>query len=67
MQLVEVIAGLATDPATVVQVADVLERIGKTPIVVKDVAGFAVNRMLHALLIEAVKLIEEGVATPADL
>ena len=33
----------------------------------KDVAGFAVNRMLHAMLIEAVRLVEEGVATPEDL
>jgi len=41
--------------------------IGKTPIRVKDVAGFAVNRMLHAFMIEAVKLVEEGVATPEDL
>jgi len=40
---------------------------GKTPIRVKDVAGFAVNRMLHMFLIEAVKLVEEGVATPEDI
>jgi 3-hydroxybutyryl-CoA dehydrogenase len=41
--------------------------IGKTPIVIKDVAGFAVNRMLHAMMIEAVRLVEEGVASPEDL
>jgi 3-hydroxybutyryl-CoA dehydrogenase len=48
-------------------VVEILRRIGKSPIVVKDVAGFAVNRLLHAMLIEAVKLVEEGVATPEDL
>jgi len=39
----------------------------KQPIAVRDVTGFAVNRMLHAMLIEAVRLVEEGVATPEDL
>ena len=67
MPLVEVIPSFETAPETAVQVVEILERIGKTPIVVKDVAGFAVNRLLHAMLIEAVKLVEEGVATPEDL
>lgn len=67
MALVEVIPGFATDPGIVEQVTAVLRGIGKQPVAIKDVAGFAVNRMLHALLIEAVKLVEEGVATPADL
>lgn len=67
MALVEVIPGFATDAATVEKVTAVLRGIGKQPVAIKDVAGFAVNRMLHALLIEAVKLVEEGVATPADL
>ncbi|TGX55783.1 3-hydroxyacyl-CoA dehydrogenase family protein [Sphingomonas gei] len=67
MALVEVIPGFATDAATIEQVTAVLRDIGKQPVAIKDVAGFAVNRMLHALLIEAVKLVEEGVATPADL
>ncbi|MEG3181293.1 3-hydroxyacyl-CoA dehydrogenase family protein [Sphingomonas sp. LT1P40] len=67
MKLVEVIPGFATDDAVVDEVTSVLSAIGKQPVRIKDVAGFAVNRMLHALLIEAVKLVEEGVATPADL
>ena len=67
MKLVEVIPGFATDPAVLDAVVATLSGIGKEPVSVKDVAGFAVNRMLHALLIEAVKLVEEGVATPADL
>jgi 3-hydroxybutyryl-CoA dehydrogenase len=67
MRLVEVIPGFATDSRVAEEVTKVLEGIGKQPVRIKDVAGFAVNRMLHALLIEAVKLVEEGVATPADL
>jgi len=51
-----------------VELAMLLARgAGKTPIRVKDVVGFAVNRMLHAFVIEAVKLVEEGVASPADI
>ena len=67
MKLVELIPGFATDAAVADHVAVVLTELGKAPVRIKDVAGFAVNRMLHALLIEAVKLVEEGVATPADL
>ncbi|WP_066583893.1 3-hydroxyacyl-CoA dehydrogenase family protein [Sphingomonas pruni] len=67
MALVEVVAGFETDPTRTGWIAEVLRGIGKTPIVIKDVAGFAVNRMLHAMIIEAVRLVEEGVATPEDL
>lgn len=67
MKLVEVIPGFDTDEATVAQVIEIMGQIGKTAIRVKDVAGFAVNRMLHMFMIEAVKLVEEGVATPEDL
>ena len=64
MDLVEVIPGFDTDPVVTQKVSSLLRQIGKLPIPVKDVAGFAVNRLLHALLIEAVRLVEEGVATP---
>ena len=47
--------------------AETLTAIGKTPIRVKDVVGFAVNRLLHALVIESIRLVEEGVCSPADL
>lgn len=67
MPLVELIPGFDTDPAVIALLSATLTDIGKTPVLVKDVAGFAVNRMLHAMIIEAIKLVEEGVATPADL
>jgi 3-hydroxybutyryl-CoA dehydrogenase len=67
MKLVEVIPGFATSDETVEATLATMRAIGKVPIQVKDVAGFAVNRMLHMLIIEAIKLVEEGVATPEDL
>lgn len=67
MRLVEVIPGPDTDPAFADAVLDVMTAIGKSPIRVKDVVGFAVNRLLHALVIESIRLVEEGVCTPADI
>ncbi len=67
MKLVEVIPGFETSNETVATVMQMCTDIGKVPIRIKDVAGFAVNRMFHAFIIEAVRLIEEGVATPEDL
>ena len=67
MKLVEVIPTMDSDPAFVDQVMQTLAGIGKTPIRVKDVVGFAVNRLLHALVIELIRLVEEGVCSPADI
>jgi len=67
MKLVEVIPGFDTDPGYADSIADTLRAVGKTPIRVKDVVGFAINRLLHALVIESIRLVEEGVCTPADI
>ncbi|MCA3132835.1 MAG: 3-hydroxyacyl-CoA dehydrogenase family protein [Betaproteobacteria bacterium] len=67
MKLVEVIPGIDTDEATVSQVTEFCRHIGKAPIRVKDVVGFAVNRLLHVFMIEAVRLVEEGVCTPEEV
>lgn len=67
MRLVEVIAAFDTSAATLDAAFALATSIGKTPITVKDVAGFAVNRVLHVFLIEAVRLIEEGVISAEDL
>jgi len=67
MKLVEVIPGLETEDKTVLFMMDCCRKIGKTPIKVKDVTGFAVNRILHAMWIEANRLVEEGVASPEDI
>jgi len=67
MKLVEVIPGLDTAPETVEAAMAACKEAGKVPIRVKDVVGFAVNRILHAFMIEAVRLVEEGVATPEEI
>lgn len=67
MKLVEVVPAFETAPETVETVMDLCREAGKTPIRVKDVAGFAVNRVLHAFMIEAVRLVEEEVCTPEEV
>ena len=67
MRLVEVIPTIDTDPAFVEAVEKTMVAIGKAPIRVKDVVGFAVNRLLHALVIESIRLVEEGVCSPAEI
>lgn len=67
MKLVEVIPSFETSDATVAKAIRLVAGAGKTGIRVKDVAGFAVNRMLHMFIIEAVRLVEEGVASPEDI
>lgn len=67
MKLVEVIPGIDTAEETVTAVTTVCEEVGKTPVRIKDVVGFAVNRLIHIFWIEAIRLVEEGVATPEDI
>jgi 3-hydroxybutyryl-CoA dehydrogenase len=67
MKLVEVIPGIETDEKAVILMINACRSIHKTPIRVKDVAGFAVNRILQAMWIEANRLVEEGVATVEDI
>ncbi len=67
MPLVEVVPGLATAADTVARTRALCTAIGKTPVTIKDVPGFAVNRLLHVFMIEAVRLVEEGVATPEEI
>jgi 3-hydroxybutyryl-CoA dehydrogenase len=67
MKLVEIIPAFDTAEETVTAATRLAQGAGKTPIRVKDVVGFAVNRVLHAFVIEAIRLVEEGVATPEDV
>jgi 3-hydroxybutyryl-CoA dehydrogenase len=67
MKLVEVIPGLETTEETVETVMECCRAIDKVPIKVKDVPGFAVNRILHAMWMECYRLLEEGVATIDDI
>ena len=67
MELVEVVPGVDTRQDTIEFTLDCCRKIGKTPALVKDVPGFAVNRMLMALNMEAMRLVEEGVITVEDV
>ncbi len=67
MKLVEIIPGLETNEKTVETMMACCRAIDKEPIRVKDVPGFAVNRILHAMWIECNRLLEEGVATIDDI
>lgn len=67
MKLVEVIPGFVCEDAIVETCIEYVKAVDHVPVKVKDVAGFAVNRILHALIKEALRLVEEGVATPADI
>jgi 3-hydroxybutyryl-CoA dehydrogenase len=67
MKLVEVIPAFETAPETVETATRLMREADKVPVRVKDVAGFAVNRVFLIFLQEAVRLVEEGVATPEDI
>lgn len=62
MPLVELVRGERTSPETVARTAKLALALGKTPVVVADVAGFLVNRVLGPYLDEAVRLFEQGIA-----
>lgn len=65
--LVEVVPGPRTAPATVHATLTRLERLGKVPVRCNDSPGFIGPRMQVLLMNEAVRLVEEGVATPEDV
>jgi 3-hydroxybutyryl-CoA dehydrogenase len=67
MALVELIRGLLTSDATQAAAADFIRRIGKTAINVKNSPGFAVNRVLVPMINEAIFVLQEGVASAAEI
>ncbi|MBX3021264.1 MAG: 3-hydroxybutyryl-CoA dehydrogenase [Bdellovibrionales bacterium] len=67
MKLVEGIRGLQTSDDTFAQVAALAEKLGKTFVEVKDMPGFAVNRILMPMINEAVYTLHEGIASVGDI
>src|ERR1700716_1884966 len=65
--LVEISPGAATDPAVMAQVRALLEGIGKVPVVCAPTPGFIVPRIQALAMNEAARMVEEGVASPADI
>jgi len=67
MELLEIVRGLRTTEDAVAQARDFAQRIGKTPIVVRDFPGFATSRLGVALGAEAIRMLEQGVASAEDI
>lgn len=67
MKLVEVVRHADADPAMVALAVALSERMGKTPITVSDAPGFASSRLGLVIGLEAMRMVEQGVASPADI
>ena len=67
MKLLEVVRGAETSQATLDAALEYARRIGKEPIVVTDTPGFASSRLGVVLGLEAMRMVEQGVATPQDI
>jgi 3-hydroxybutyryl-CoA dehydrogenase len=67
MKLVEIIRTVATSDATVKICHDFVTSLDKTPATTRDTPGFIVNRLLAPFLLDAVRLLESGLATREDI
>lgn len=68
MRLVEVIRGFSTSDEAVATTTELAQKMGKVTVEVKkDSPGFIVNRIMIPHLIEAIKIVEEGIATKEDV
>ncbi len=67
MQLVEVVKAITTSDATVEALRAFVTRLGHTPVICKDTPGFIVNRLMIPIMLEAIRALEQGVATAEDI
>lgn len=67
MKLVEVVRGLRTADETIEAAVQFAQRLGKTPVVVKDSPGFVSNRVLMPMINEAINALMEGVASAEEI
>jgi 3-hydroxybutyryl-CoA dehydrogenase len=67
MELVEVVVGPATRLAALDAALELVDRLGKRAVVVRDAPGFATSRLGIALGLEAIRMLEDGVAAAADI
>lgn len=67
MKLVEGIRGIQTSDETFQSVRELSERMGKTFVAVRDIPGFAVNRILMPMINEAIQTFYEGIASVEDI
>lgn len=67
MPLIEIVAAPQTSPETLVAADALARRLGKTPVRVDNQPGFVVNRVLFAMIAEAIRTVEDGVASADDV
>jgi 3-hydroxybutyryl-CoA dehydrogenase len=67
MKLVEVVRSPLTDPAVFDEAYAFAKSLGKTPVKAADKTGFIVNRLLVPYLLDAIRALEEGVGSVADI
>jgi 3-hydroxybutyryl-CoA dehydrogenase len=67
MPLLEIVRATGTDDSTVDRVLEYAKQLRKEPIVVKDSPGFATSRLGVVLGLEAIRMVEAGVASPEDI
>lgn len=67
MRLVELVATARTDPATVARARAAAQGLGKDVVQVADGPGFLVNRCARPYYLEALRMVEDGAAGPADI
>src|SRR5207302_3029866 len=67
MRLIEIVVGKGTSDETTTTVREVVQRMKKEPIVVRDVPGFASSRLGVTLGLEAMRMVEQGVASARDI
>ncbi len=65
--MIEVIPGARTSSVVVEQLVGIIEAFGFSAVVEKEVPGFVENRILYAILREAVSLVERGIVSQADM
>lgn len=67
LKLVELIRGAATSDATLERARGFAQAIGKTTVTVRDAPGFATSRLDLVQALEAIRMVEAGVASPGDI
>ncbi len=67
MPLVEIVRGLMTADATIQRVREFAQSLGKTVVLARDTPGFIVNRLLVPYLLDAIRVLELGVASREDI
>ncbi len=67
MKLIEIVIGVDTSEETTAVIEEVSKKMGKETVRVKDAQGFVTSRVLGAHMMECMRVLEEGLATPEDI